>query len=108
MTTIWKFPFRVHETVAIDMPVGAMILPHLEPARLEYGEPGLVLWAVVDPDKHTETRVLYVVGTGHPMPEAPLNYIGTAIDSPFVWHVFERRGVSIPAELLGWDEEDKP
>lgn len=107
MTTIWKFPFPVTDTVAIDMPVGASILAHLEPARLEQGEHGLVLWAVVDPDKPTETRVFHVVGTGNPMPDGTLNYIGSTLAGPFVWHVFERLGVSVPAELLGWDEEAK-
>lgn len=90
MTTIWKFPFHIRDTVAIEMPRGATVLPHLEPARLEQGEPGLVIWAVVDPDQPTETRVFHVVGTGHPMPETPLNYIGSALAGPLVWHVFER------------------
>lgn len=101
MSTIWKFPFHIRDTVAIEMPRGATVLPGVEPARLEHGGRGLVIWASVDPDQPTETRVFHVVGTGHDMPDTPLNYIGTAHDSPityggstlgghFVWHLFER------------------
>ena len=88
----------VRYTVAIEMPVGATVLPHLEIARLEHDEHGLAMWAVVDPDQPTETRVFHVVGTGHPMPDTPLNYIGTATERGFVWHLFERRGQPLLVE----------
>lgn len=107
MKTIWKFPIHVDDTVAVEMPVGATILPHLEPARLEHGEHGLVIWAVVDTVQLTETRVFHVIGTGNEMPDAPLNYIGTAIDDPFVWHLFERVQWQFPTAFR-WGEEAKP
>lgn len=116
MKTIWKFPFPIRDTVEIEMPVGATVLSSVEPARLEHAEHGLAIWAAVDPDWPTETRVFHVVGTGHDMPDTPLTYIGTAHDNPityggsslsghFVWHLFERRGQPIPAELLGGDPQ---
>lgn len=90
MKTIWKYPIHVRDTVAIEMPKEAHFLPTVATARLEYGEHGLVVWAEVDPDQPTETRILYVVGTGNPMPEHPKQYLGTAIDGRFVWHVYEQ------------------
>ena len=87
--TIWKYPFHVNDSVVIEMPVGAKIIPFVAAARLEYGERGLVVWAEVDPEAEREDRVLHVVGTGNPMPQRPMRHIGTCIAGPFVWHVYE-------------------
>jgi hypothetical protein len=52
----------------------------------------LCLWAEVDTEAETEDVELLVRGTGHPVPD-DAEFLGTAMDSPFVWHLFsERRG----------------
>lgn len=90
MKTIWKFPFHVSDSVAIEMPKGAVILPHIEAGPTSVA-PYLFVWATVDPEQPTETRVLHVVGTGNPMPKRPLAYLGTTVQAPFVWHVYEAK-----------------
>ena len=49
------------------------------------------LWALVDPSKPIETKMIEIVGTGNPMPNDGLvrKFIGTVVADPFVWHVFE-------------------
>lgn len=86
MKTIWNYPFHVNDTVALEMPKEARFLPTVA----TIGGNMLVVWAEVDPDQSTETRILYVVGTGNPIPEHPKQYLGTAIMGPLVWHVYEQ------------------
>jgi len=50
------------------------------------------LWALVDSDqKKMETRRIRIYGTGHPIDEPNLEYIGTyqLMDGRFIGHVFE-------------------
>lgn len=47
------------------------------------------LWIEVDLEQPLETHEFRVVGTGWIVPENS-NYVGTYIDGPFVWHVYER------------------
>lgn len=89
MKAIWKFPFHISDTVIIEMPKGARILPYVAYA----GNGMMVVWAEVNADKDApkEDKILYVVGTGHPMPESLLAYIGTVItNEALVWHCYER------------------
>jgi hypothetical protein len=78
---VWKF--HVRHSQLIEMPVGAEIIYCAN-------QPGLGphLWVLVDPDAPREYRSLHVVGTGHPVPEGG-KHVGSWIDDPFVWHVFE-------------------
>ncbi len=45
----------------------------------------------VDPNEPEQTHGIYVVGTGHPVPEN-VNFIGSVIAEPFVWHVYTTIG----------------
>lgn len=50
----------------------------------------IAIWIAVHPEATPEPRTFYVRGTGHHMNGAPmLGFIGTVINEPFVWHVFE-------------------
>ena len=52
---------------------------------------GPVLWAEVDERHAPEGRQFFIYGTGHPISEEGLRYIGTCqTESGFVWHVYER------------------
>ena len=64
------------------MPYGAHVL--------HVGNQGgvLCLWVLVDPDQPERAREFLICGTGHPVPSGTHPYLGSAIVSPFVWHVF--------------------
>jgi hypothetical protein len=82
MKTIWKFPFRTAETVTIEMPSGAHIL-HV---GMQDGTP--CLWALVDTEEPPISISFRIHGTGRPVDEQGINYIGTYFQDMFVWHVF--------------------
>lgn len=50
------------------------------------------MWALVDCDAEAELRTFCVFGTGHPVPDSELDYIGTAQvhNGQLVFHVFEK------------------
>ena len=86
MFTVWKFEFEVEDEVVITMPAEAIVL-----SVGTQKENAVCIWAKVD-DSQTrkEERKFYVRGTGHPIGkmEFGAKFLGTVIDSPFVWHVF--------------------
>lgn len=45
------------------------------------------LWVQVDTDAPKVDRVVYVVGTGNPMPDDDMIYVGSSVGR-FVWHVY--------------------
>ena len=81
MKQVWKFPLRRDEF--IDMPAGAELL-HVD---TQGGTP--MLWALVSLDNDAVVRRVSVVGTGWDMPVKPGKYVGTYMDGPFVFHVFD-------------------
>jgi hypothetical protein len=99
MYTIHKYEVQVKDEVFISMPEGAEIL------HVDSQLPGRIcFWAkvkvtpVIEPGKCEYAPVYYklvnrkfvICGTGQPLP-MPLTYIGTVMDAPFVWHVFEKK-----------------
>ena len=83
-TTIWKYPFHIHDDVQLEVQEGAKIL-----TTAAIGRHRLAVWALVDPDAKQVPLHLRIIGTGSPIPDLPeLSYIGTAWDTPFVWHIF--------------------
>ncbi len=86
MTKIYKYPLALTDRQTVRVPLGALVLSVAEQAGR------LCLWAVVDADeKETEERVIFVVGTGNPLPEDFGAFVGTVVtaDGALVWHVFE-------------------
>lgn len=92
MRTIFKYPFKIADTVILSLPRGAKII-RVEAAKSDFGYDDAQLWAEVESKELSEKRTIYVRGTGHPLPEAlferPIHHIGTIIHGPFVWHVME-------------------
>ena len=91
MRTILKFPFDVRDP-DVYLPKGAQV-------RLvgwQGGDPAqLCIWAEVEcadgpslEGVKLERWELRVFGTGHPMRDAYLTHLGSAIAGPFVWHVY--------------------
>jgi len=89
MKRIFKFPLEMTDLQKIDMPKDSTLLT----VQVQKGIP--CLWALVDTDKEAEGRFIGIIGTGNPVPENTLRYIGTfqALEGNwFVGHVFEMKG----------------
>ena len=90
MKVIYRFHVPIQDIVEFVIPKDAQLL-HF---GVGGSEPGLNLWALVDPRAIAETRRFYIFGTGHAIYEddGDLTYVGTAVDarlSHLVWHLFE-------------------
>jgi len=85
MATIWKFPFRINDTVLLDMPRNARVLS----VQLQHDVP--CLWALVNPANRDEQRTFRIRGTGHSHDDDGGQFIGTIqmAGGNLVWHVFE-------------------
>lgn len=85
MITIYKYPFKITDSLEIRMPRHAEIL-HV---GLQKGEPHL--WARVDTTQPKVTRFINIRGTGHDASRVD-RHIGTLImsDGEFVFHVFDQ------------------
>ncbi len=85
MKTIHKFPITSmsRETV-LDVPKGANFL-----AVQTQGQT-VTLWAEVDTDQPYEKRCVFMIGTGHPLPDEPCEYIGTTqmLGGNLIWHFY--------------------
>lgn len=79
---VWKFPLALDdEPQVVMMPAGAQIV-YVDRQNVP------TMWAVVDPAAPLISRVFCVAGTGHQLDEW-WYYVGSLLDAPFVWHVFE-------------------
>jgi hypothetical protein len=84
MITVFKYPLPTwHGPQEHELPEGAKILCVGPQRAFTY------LWAEVDTEKPLEVRRFHLVGTGGELPAGRLTYIGTSIESVFVWHVYE-------------------
>jgi hypothetical protein len=84
--TIYKYELHPgQQDEPIELTVGAKILT--------VGNQGerFMLWAEIDPDREPEERFINVYGTGHPMPDNPGQYLGTAhfAGGRLVFHAYE-------------------
>ena len=90
MRTIYKYQLH-HDgsgccELTLQLPLGAKILSAALQRRC------LCLWAEVDDSVTLGDRTFYVLGTGCTMPSIECRFIGTVVDEPFIWHVYERLG----------------
>ncbi len=81
---IWEYVLEITDTQVLEMPKGAEILS----VANQRGK--LCLWAACDPDKVPEQRTIEIVGTGNSAIFCRRKFIGTVLQVPFVWHIFER------------------
>lgn len=90
---VWKFPvWDGGDYSDVDMPVGAQILT----VQFQEGS-GACIWALVDPQRSIERRRFRIAGTGHPINDPLLHYLGTfqMMGGALIFHVFE---IAAPAE----------
>lgn len=81
MKTVFKYPLLANRR-GVEMPRGARILT----VMMQAGGP--TVWALVDPSAEKVYRTVHIVGTGHEVPPHTV-YVGSVIDGPFVWHIFD-------------------
>lgn len=91
--------FDQSKPITVQLPSKAVVLcvqlmPHAAgPSEL----PQLMLWAIVRKENNlVAQREFYVIGTGRPLPEEDISYIGTVFRQqmyapPEVFHVFQKR-----------------
>lgn len=90
--TIFKYPIEIVDEQVVMVPAGAKPL-HFDlqkvPRRpIEHFEGEPTLWLEVDDSATKVPLRLFVVGTGNPIPPNAVNYIGTVLMPPFVWHLY--------------------
>ena len=87
LTRMLKYPLSITETTVIIMRAGSIVRAvDVQASR------SISLWAEVPgPGIRADiARTFRVIATGGDMPAAS-TYIGTVMDDPFVWHVYEVR-----------------
>lgn len=84
MRKVFKYNLKVADKQQLELPIGATILTF----DMQRERP--VLWALVDPELPTETRMFRMAGTGHAI-DGALSHIGTSQlrDGGLVLHLFE-------------------
>lgn len=85
MTTVHKFPLELADRQELKLPRGASILSVQEQGGV------LCAWVLLEPERHTETRCLIIVGTGQPVPDDAGPHVASVQTArgAFVWHIFE-------------------
>lgn len=86
-TKIYKFPLQLVESQKVSLPSLATV------RHIAWQRDTLTMWAEVDPTAYHVEVTVYIVGTGHDIPEGAVTYLGTVPygegDSyKFVWHVY--------------------
>ena len=81
---IFKYPLKLTDTQLVEIPEGA------ERLTVQLQRDTICLWAIVDIRKQNEVRTVHIVGTGHPVPDGFLEFLGTVqmAGGSLVWHVF--------------------
>ena len=82
MKAIWKFPLKVEDVQAFEVPESAEILS----IQNQGGQ--ICLWAAVDTNAPKKFRTFRMYGTGHEHTSFVGIYIGTVQKDGFVWHIF--------------------
>jgi len=83
---IWKFPLTINSHQIKEMPYNTKILS----VGLAGGE--VCIWGLCNPTEVIEKRHFRVIATGEDIKTTLLlsgKFIGTVVDEPFVWHIFE-------------------
>ncbi len=84
MRTVFKYPLK-GDTSHVFIPHDAKVLHVAE----QDGVP--CVWAEVDTTQHKVGKMYYTVGTGHPLPEAPAEHVGSLMmhGGAIVLHVYK-------------------
>ena len=87
MTSIWRQELALVDKQEITAPGLRRIV------AIDNKRGGIEAWFEVDTDAEDRTLEVYIVGTGHDVPEAVTRgwestYLGHLIDGPWVWHLY--------------------
>lgn len=77
--------------------VNKIKMPYYLRARVGLDPSGdMAVW-VVHPDIEAkkDEEIFYAIGTGQPLPEKALNWLGSVTVGPFVWHIWTPRPVRV-------------
>lgn len=90
MRTVWKFPLEIKDRQKLEVPKDARFRAMQTQGDGPIAQPCLWLECDDDPEVQTETLEVVTVGTGHPIPDEPLKYLGTyqVLSGDFVGHVY--------------------
>lgn len=86
MNTIWKYEIQADDETTLHLPKGAKPLS----VQVQNGQP--CLWCLVDDQESIyETRRFRLIGTGQPITDSGLVFLGTfqLYGGSFVGHLFE-------------------
>ena len=86
MRAVWKFELSLQDHINLALPPGTELLTVQE----QHGVP--MLWCLCDTETdQRETRTFRIAGTGHPIKEDYVEYVGTfqLRGGSFVGHLFE-------------------
>lgn len=83
MKVIYKYPIEITESQFIQAKPGPIIHVGLDLDGIP------CLWIQVWSTTPDISRVIYVIGTGNPMPSDAKHHLGSFLQGPFVWHVYE-------------------
>lgn len=88
-TRIYKYDLPVVDKAVVSMPKGAEVLT--VQVQNDWPDSQVRLWAKINLEAPIESRMFFVVGTGHPMPVEAGRFIGTfqLNEGRLVFHVFE-------------------
>lgn len=82
MKTIHKYPLFITDAQILPVQVNA------KPLHVDNQNGQLTLWMEVETTESILARTICIVGTGNKIPSEAVRYVGSAIISPFVWHVY--------------------
>lgn len=90
MMSIWKWACPVADEFFASIPESAKCV------HVEAQDGSGCMWWLVDTGSQPIERTFMTVGTGHPVPDIPLEYLGSyqLQDGRFVAHVFEKVDVN--------------
>jgi hypothetical protein len=80
---IYKYSLVMGKTTELTVPDGMLV------RHVHMRESQVCMWAEVQPYNPEITRRFVVLATGDTIPRNAV-YLGTCMDGPFVWHVFEK------------------
>lgn len=85
MKKVFKYTIEPDDYINLLLPRGAEVL------SIQEQDGHTQLWALVDPHNETEVRTFRLAGTGHPIEDDKLEFIGTfqLKNLGLVFHLFE-------------------
>ena len=83
---VWRYQIPFGPPFTVSMPTGG-VTRHV---AIKSGENTISLWVEVDMQAPEVSHTFQWIGTGCPIPYRA-EYVGTAQEPPFVWHLYELR-----------------